>query len=327
MKLLAILTLLIGLGAVGVFVWTTGPDKIVGDLVEASWWIAVVAAMHLVYMAIITEGWRALLEPHAGDDTPAFRRLFLYRWIADGMQALLPVAEVGGDAVRGYMAKRDGVDGPLSAAVIIVELTLRVVSLVLFIALGIATVSMKGGTGSLTQTLLAGGGLALVLVLFYLAQRKGATVKLGRLLQKHSDSKKWRDFAGSVGDVEPRLEELWKDHRPLLESTAWHFLAWVVGAAEIWVLLRALHEAGGPLAAFGMEAVGQAGRNAGFFIPAGLGAQEGGYYLGARLTGLAGQVGVGIAILKRVRDVILGVPALIVWRVREGSGEESPEGS
>jgi hypothetical protein len=66
-----------------------------------------------------------------------------------------------------------------------------------------------------------------------------------------------------------------------------------------------------------IESLGHALRAAGFAIPASLGVQEGGYVLACGLLGISPQAAIEMSLLKRIREVALGVPALIVWQIVE----------
>ena len=59
-------------------------------------------------------------------------------------------------------------------------------------------------------------------------------------------------------------------------------------------------------------------RNAAFMVPSGLGVQEGAYALLGPLFGLPPEAALALSLLKRARDVAVGVPALISWQIVEG---------
>ena len=59
-----------------------------------------------------------------------------------------------------------------------------------------------------------------------------------------------------------------------------------------------------------LESLSQAMKSAGFAIPVGPGVQEGGLLL-APLCGLSAEDAMALSLLKRLRETVLGVPALI----------------
>ena len=66
-----------------------------------------------------------------------------------------------------------------------------------------------------------------------------------------------------------------------------------------------------------LESVGQAIRGAAFAIPGALGVQEGGYLLLASAVGLPSETGLALALAKRARELLLGVPGLLYLHVFE----------
>ena len=53
-------------------------------------------------------------------------------------------------------------------------------------------------------------------------------------------------------------------------------------------------------------------------VPAAIGVQEWGYAMLAPLFGLPAEMGVAVSLLKRAREIVLGVPALLYWQGVQG---------
>jgi len=68
----------------------------------------------------------------------------------------------------------------------------------------------------------------------------------------------------------------------------------------------------------GLESLAYVVRTVTFFVPMGLGAIEGGYVLVGHFFGLTPEFALAISLIKRVRDIAIGVPALICWQMLEG---------
>ncbi len=67
-----------------------------------------------------------------------------------------------------------------------------------------------------------------------------------------------------------------------------------------------------------LEALVGAVRSAAFFAPMAIGVQEGAYALIGPLLGLPPDLALAISLLRRGRDVVVGLPVLIAWQGREG---------
>ena len=55
-------------------------------------------------------------------------------------------------------------------------------------------------------------------------------------------------------------------------------------------------------------------RSIAVFVPAAIGVQEAGYAMLAPLFGVPAELGLAVSLLKRAREIVLGVPALIYWQ-------------
>ena len=97
-----------------------------------------------------------------------------------------------------------------------------------------------------------------------------------------------------------------------------HLACWVAGALEVWVALRL---AGRPLdfaVVLVIESLLYAIRTVAFAIPNAVGVQEGAYILVGGAFGLTPEMGLALSLLKRARDLLIGLPALGAWQALEG---------
>jgi len=53
-------------------------------------------------------------------------------------------------------------------------------------------------------------------------------------------------------------------------------------------------------------------------IPNALGVQEAAYTVLSPLFGVGAEFGLAVSLLKRARDIAIGVPTLLIWQVVEG---------
>ncbi len=107
-----------------------------------------------------------------------------------------------------------------------------------------------------------------------------------------------------------------------------HFLHWLLGAVEVWIVLHAMGLSVGPCQAIIMNAIGQAARSAGFAVPGSLVVQESGFMLGATLAGLPPQSALVFSLIRRVRELVIGGVGVctVAMQPAAGSGRQ-PAGS
>jgi uncharacterized membrane protein YbhN (UPF0104 family) len=58
-------------------------------------------------------------------------------------------------------------------------------------------------------------------------------------------------------------------------------------------------------------------RSATVFVPAAIGVQEAGYASLVPLFGLSPETGVAVSLIRRARDIAVGIPALLTWQLVE----------
>jgi hypothetical protein len=74
-----------------------------------------------------------------------------------------------------------------------------------------------------------------------------------------------------------------------------------------------------------IESLVYAIRTAAFVVPSALGVQEAAYALLAPLMGVGPELGLAVSLLKRARDIAIGIPTLLAWQAMEGQRALAPE--
>jgi uncharacterized membrane protein YbhN (UPF0104 family) len=155
--------------------------------------------------------------------------------------------------------------------------------------------------------LLAVPGIAGLILL----QKKGANFAermAARFFPQVKDGISFRDAIHDLYDSPARLAA----------SASWHLLAWVGAGGGTWLGFRLVGADITLLDAMALEALLCTLRSIAAFVPAAVGVQEGGYALLAQLFGLPAEMGLAVSLLKRAREIVLGVPALVYWQTVEG---------
>lgn len=105
-----------GLAGLGLAAWllaSYGVDEILALLARAGGGMALMAASHIVQIAFSAAAWRAVAGVTAPQ--PDLAEYMALRWIREGVNNLLPVAQVGGEVVAARLLRRRGV--PLASAI------------------------------------------------------------------------------------------------------------------------------------------------------------------------------------------------------------------
>jgi putative membrane protein len=296
-------------------------SEIATAMAAAGWGILWISLYRFVTIATDAIGWQALW---IGEQKPSGARLLVYRWIGEAVNSLLPVAQVGGHVARARLLGRSQNDPIGAGASTIVDFTVGVLTQAVYTAAGIVLLlrAARVSQSALDEALMIALALLVAgLVTLYAVQR-------GRMLAKTAAV--FRKFlAGnlrSTGDqlhahaqaLDGAVNAVYARRDGVLRSFAWRMFTWLLHTGETWLIMQFL---GAPVSwgeALILESLGTAVRNAAFPIPAGLGAQEGGFLLLGTALGISPPLCLALSLSKRARELIVGLPALGAWAWLEG---------
>lgn len=278
----------------------------------ARWWIAAIIAAHFLPLLLDTLAWRAVLP--AGLSLGALLPL---RWAGEGVSTLLPATAVGGDVVRARLAGwRIGM-APAAAGVL-GDVTVGVVTQIGLTLSGVLLLVYVTGRADIAGPAAAGAGLAaLALLGFYAVQRYGVVRIIQGLSRRLARSTAWTALLERGAALDEALRDIYARPRGLLACAGWTVLSWAFAAAEVWLALWAIGQPRGYADAWILEMIGQGVRSALFLVPAALGVQEGGYVVVGTLLGLPPEASMKLALIRRVREIAIGVPGLLIWHLQE----------
>lgn len=315
MKVTAILSTLIGLALTIGLVMMHGGAEIATSIANAGWGILLVIALHFPQSYSSGLAWRSVV---ISPQVPSRPVVFGLRLIREGVNALLPVAQIGGEFVGARLMALRGVALNKAGAAVTVDLTLEMLSQVIFTVLGLGLLMANPDTMGTVHWIVGGVLAALgVVVAFILAQRMGLFLVLEGALLRLARRQNWKGLEDVAG-LHLAIVELYKSPRRLVLGTGHHLMSWLLGALEV---MAALHVVGVPVdlrEALIIESLGQAIRALGFAVPGALGIQEGGFILVCGLLGIGPQSAIELSLLKRIRELFLGVPGLLAWQWIEG---------
>ncbi len=286
-----------------------GAGDVAGALARAGPGLVLIALFHLIPIALDAIGWACVVPPA---ERPGFAAFLVGRWVCYSVNSLLPVMQVGGNVARARLLARRGMTGVRAAASVVVDVTTIVSSQVVFAVLGLALLAVHLGPETPVVPVVAGVVFMAALVVgFYLAQRRGLFGGLTRGLERVVRLGDW--LTASAEAIDHAVRQLYGRRRGVVAATIWHVVSWIAGAGEVWLALRFLGHPVGLATALLLESLGQAVRSSAFLIPGALGVQEAGYLVLGRAVHLDPDTALALSLAQRVRDVLLGVPGLLVW--------------
>lgn len=311
--------LALGVALLGGLIYSLGPAGVARDVMQAGWALPGATAIHMGQLALSALAWGAAL-----DGVP-FLIVYRVRWIREAVNSLLPVAQIGGPVVGARLLAQAGVPPARAGAATTLDLMTEAAGQIVFTLAAVAIVASISSDKSWTGW--TGGGLVAAvagLAALVGVQRAGGL----RLVEAVAERllRRWPGLplAGLRG-LHADLMQL--QARPLViaRGVAWHTLSWAMGAAEVWVILRAIGQPVSPGACFVIESFGMMARSAAFMVPGAVGVQEGGFVLAAGLFGVPAEAAVALSVIKRMRELIVGGAGIAAWlRLKRRHGKSGP---
>jgi putative membrane protein len=310
---------LLGLGGAALFtilIVHQGVQDVVRAVATAGWWIAVIVAYHLLPLFLDTFEWTILFPP---EHRLCIRTMYWARWLGESFSNLVPAAQVGGDILRTRLVVLRGASIPVATAAVLVDITVSVFIQTFFTLLGLSLLILVTGQTRLLGPSLAGAPIAMAGVAgFYFVQRFGLVRLFGAIASRCAKDPKWRSLLGKGGEVSKTLRKVYGRTGAVVACCVVTMASFVIGSGEAWIALHAFGIPAGFEKALILESVGQGVQSALCFIPGALGVREGGYLVVGRMLGISGDVALALALIRRVREIAIGVPGLIAWQFIEG---------
>ena len=275
---------------------------------------ALICAAGLGIVALLGSGWYALI-PNAGPRELV--TFILGRQTRDSAGDILPFSQLGGIVIGARAVILRGIAPPLAFASAIADVTTELMAQIVFILIGIALCVAQLRSSAATAPYVDGlilGTLLLVpgIAAFVLLQQRGSAFA-ERLAARFLPAA--LKHTAAFGDA---MRGMYDSPSRLAASSTIHLFSWVASAGLIWLSVRLIGAHLDFYSCIAIEALLAALRSATVFVPASIGVQEAGYAALMPLFGLGPEVGLAVSLLKRARDVVIGVPVLLAWQAMEG---------
>lgn len=314
MRSFALFATIVGVALLTALTAYYGFGPVMAAIAASRWATILVTAARVIVLVGAGLGWWLLLPTK-----PRGPAVFvLLRFVREAINSFFPLAVIGGDVIGARLLAQFGIATNLAVASVLVDIFIQVVCLLVFVLTGVGIVAGLVGDHAVTATALVLLAIAIPAVTgFFLALNFGAFEPVVRWLIAFGEKRQWSAF-GHVADLGGRLQQIWRNYRGLSESFVVHLATVFFGAIEVWIALKFMNHPVGVMEAIAIESLGQGSRSAAFVLPGGLGVQDGTMVAVCALFGVPAEVALAMALIKRVPDLVLGVPSLLGWQALEG---------
>jgi len=316
LKLGAVLGGLVGLVLAVWLLKSYGVLQIFAALVRVGW-LGMVALIlfHLPQMAFSALGWEVISGGQG--PRPRLAAYVLLRWIREGVNNLLPLAQIGGEFAAARLLQRRGVQLASAIGSTIADLMLEMATQVLFTVLGVVLLVQLVGHTQVSELVTRGLLIAaLGVAVAFAALWFGLAAVIERAVMNLGRSLGWPATA-RIGGLHAALVGCFRSPGRIALASLWHLVSWLLGGIEVCLALHFFGRDVGIGPGMIIESLGQAAKALGFSVPAAIGVQEGGYVVVCGALGIQADVAIALSLVKRLREVVLGIPGLILWHRSE----------
>lgn len=308
--------LVAGLVAVGLLVAWQGIDAVAGLLASAHWTLVLVSGFALPSLLLATASWRLLFPPGRA---PRFGTALGAMWVGSAVNNLLPVASVGGEAVRARLLTLWSGQGRDAVASVVVDKTVQAATSPLLGLVGAGVLLCTVPDRRLALATLAGvGALAAGLAVLVLAQHAGPFVFLARWAALLARSPAWDGLVAHAGGVDEAIRALYRRRGLIVAACGLRVAARLVLAADVWVAAWLMGHPISAAQAVLLASLTLALRAAAFVVPGGLGVQEASFVALGTAVGLPADLALALSLAIRIREVVPSIPGLLAWQIAEG---------
>jgi len=308
---IAIVGLVLGTAVIGWF----GFGAVAHAFLAVGWTgFAAICAFHAMVYCLLGLAWWAILPPARDVSLPV---LIAARVVRDSGSEVLPLSQIGGFVMGARAATLLGLPAAASSASTIVDVTLELVAQIAYVALGLGLLLWYRPGSPLAAPVAVGIAVAVVLALaFITVQRRGLEL-VERLAYRLAS--RWLPAATArAAPVQQAVQAIYRHGSGIRIGLVLHVAGWIGNGIEAWIALSFL---GAPLGlgpVLAIESLLYAARSVAFAVPNAVGVQEGVYVLLGGVFGLPPETALALSLIKRARDLAIGVPALLAWQAVEG---------
>lgn len=315
MKHGAIVAALIGVALAVYVILHIGPGAVIDAILSVGWGgFAIIYLYGFVTIAVLGVAWYLLVP---SDERLPVGAFVIARQIRDSAGDILPFSQIGGIVIGARAIILRGMSPSTAFGATIADVTTELMAQLVFIAAGIALciTELRASPlfGPYTNEIIAGVMLLVPgAAAFIVIQQKGSTIA-GRLAT--------RFLPAAVAHTEAigaATNKIYGSPARIVASSICHLVGWISSGAATWISFHFLGAHIDLLSAIAIESLLAALKSAMVFVPAAVGVQEVGYAALAPLFGLPPDMGIAVSLLRRARDVTIGIPVLLLWQAMEG---------
>ncbi|MEO8714646.1 MAG: lysylphosphatidylglycerol synthase domain-containing protein [Acetobacteraceae bacterium] len=315
MKKLSIALTLLGLTLATALIGSFGFGNVTGAVGRVGWaGFALICGWQFVIFVPLGLGWDQIARARL------IRRPVLFIWgrmVRDASANCLPFSQLGGFVFGARAVMLHGLSWPVATATTVVDVTAEFLAELVFVGLGLSILIARAPQAAQTALPIEIGlGLAVLGAIVFVWLQRGAGPLFGRIAERIAG----RRFGGAgtrLAALHQEMMVLYGHTGRLFASFALHLLGWLASGVATWIAFRLLRVRIDFDDALAIEALLSGIAAAAFLVPVNAGIQEASYASLGALFGVPAELSLAVSLIRRARDVTVGIPILLAWQVLE----------
>ncbi len=316
MRLALLLATIVGLGIAAWVLVSLGLTPVFDAMRRIGpWGFAVLCLWSVLVLTVLGV---ALYVVAPGEPLSRLGHFIWSRATREAATDVLPFSQLGGLLVGARTLEQGGVARPVVHAALIADLTTEMASQLLFTLFGVAmlatTLVNENAAAAVRPAIFIGAALCIAMMASFALFQRPALALAGRIGERMLPGSN-----AAAGVVRAQLDSVYRRRLLVVAGFLLNLVAWITSATGAWIALRFMGVEISLWAVLVIESLIFALRSAAFILPGAIGVQEAAYLLLAPLFGLDPASAVALSLLKRGRDLTLGIPSLAIWQIGEGA--------
>ncbi len=274
---------------------------------------ALIAGWQLVLFVIIGLAWDAIV-PRRDMWRPWV--LIWGRMVRDASANCLPFSQVGGFIFGARAVTLHGIEWHTATASTVVDVTAEFLAQIAFACIGLGILLARAPSSEVAVPVEVGIGVAVLACFAFVWAQKGAGTVFAKLGKRIAGE--WFDNAEErAGVLQAELGLIYGHTTKLALGFMMHLIGWICTGVAGWIAYHALGANIDFDDALAIEALLSAAAAVAFLVPVNAGVQEAGYAGLGTIFGVPPEVSLAVSLVRRARDIVIGVPILLLWQYVE----------
>jgi putative membrane protein len=274
---------------------------------------ALIVGWQIVLFIVLGIAWDVIMP------TRDRRRFWVPVWgrmVRDAAANCLPFSQVGGFVFGARAITVLGVEWHTATASTVVDITAEFLAQIVFACIGLAILILRVPGSKIAGPVEAGIGVAVLACFAFIWLQRGVSTIFARLGVRIAGFR-LQDAKQRVDVLQAELALIYNHTGRLALGFFVHLLGWLCTGVAGWIGYHAL---GAPIDfndALAIEALLSAAAAVAFLVPVNAGVQEAGYAGLGAVFGVPPEVSLAVSLVRRARDIVVGVPILLLWQFIE----------